>query len=117
MVFAQPDEKHSPSRSRPYKRSSDSIVNNTVLHDTSVLEHPILDNGRGALPGCRGTACRTLLVRSRDKNEEGAASRTPTTRAAELTLAGAMRAVLPSLVVASSASCSDWPTAAGEART
>src|SRR5208283_1501112 len=30
----------------------------------------------------RGTACRTLLVPSRDKNEEGTASRTLTTSAA-----------------------------------
>ncbi len=49
----------------------------------SVLSHPILDYSHGALPGCRGTACRTLLVRSSDKNEERTASRTPTTRAAE----------------------------------
>jgi hypothetical protein len=46
-------------------------------------------NCNGAIclkPGCRGTACRTLLVPSRDKNEEGTASRTPTTRRCPVTI-------------------------------
>jgi hypothetical protein len=37
-------------------------------------------------PSCRGTACRTLLVRSRDENEEGTASRTPTTGQCRVTI-------------------------------
>ena len=37
-----------------------------------------LDNGHGALPGRRGTACHTPIGRSRDRNEEGTAGRTPT---------------------------------------
>lgn len=44
---------------------------------------PILNNAHAARPGSRGTACRTLAVRSRDKNQEGTASRAPTTRAGE----------------------------------